>query len=262
MTEALAKSLKECFPEIQLSVESADNLDEINIKIKLIDGDDVTLYPDNLYDVYVQNPNDYEDYRDNIIQNVGELLNPTDDETVLLPVIKTLDWMASINANTTDNGEYQDSSLVYMPLAGDLVIVFALDNSASMSYLLNDQLSDYCADGEINAIYQLAMNNFQCYLQNIEIKLDDMGYIVYVDGNYDPSLILKFEQWKHLIPLKGEPIIGVIARNQLVIADSQKSAQVSALKNYIKQEFDNLLYAISADLYTIKQDKLCIYTSH
>lgn len=258
LTEELSNLIALRFPETTVTVINASSPSDISINIQKTDGtgEPLTFYPDNLYYAYLQDTTSFEDYQENIIQNIGELLNPTDETPLLLPAIKNTSWL---DACKQTDANKQDDPVVYLPLAGDLVVVFALDMSVRMSYLYQSQLVEYSPDNDLNTLYMHALNNFNSYLEHIDIQRTEIGYIIRLDGNYDASLILKVDQWLTNLSLIGQPVVAIIARNLLVIADSNDHEQVHLLRQYAKQQMDEAPYALSAELYTLKDAKLTLY---
>ncbi|MFD1259144.1 hypothetical protein [Entomomonas asaccharolytica] len=262
LTEDLVEQLKQYIPEIKATISHADEPDNISVSIERPEGDPIIFYPDNLYYAYLQGNEDFTAYKNNIIQNICDIFHAVDEEPILLPTIKPISWLDEVyRAIYQANPNAKEDPLVYLPLAGDLIIVFALDMSTRMSYLYHSQLADYSADNDLQALYLQALENFKTKLDHIEIYSSDIGYTLTLDGNYDASLVLTLEQLLPSLELKGEPIIAIIARNQLIIADSYNSQQVSMLNHYAKQQMQEAPYALSAELFCLKDNKLSLYNS-
>ncbi|UYZ84769.1 hypothetical protein MTZ49_04170 [Entomomonas sp. E2T0] len=262
LTEDLVKQLKHANPDINATILDADNPDKISVSIERPEGEPIIFYPDNLYYAYLQGNEDFDAYKNNIIQNICDIFHAVNEEPILLPAIKPISWLDEIyRAIRQADPNAEKDPLVYLPLAGDLIIVFALDMSTRMSYLYQSQLTEYSANNDLQAIYQQALENFKSKLDHIEIHTSDIGSTLCLDGNYDASLVLMLDQLLPSLELKGEPIIAIIARNQLIIADSNNPEQVSMLNQYAKQQIQEAPYALSAELFCLKDNKLSLYNS-
>lgn len=258
LTEDFIKYLTTKLPNVKATIKNANSPDNISINIERAEGDPITFYPDNLYQVYEQQNENFIHYRDNITRSISELINTQKEiEVMLLPAIKTMSWVNHVN-NVTSS-QPTDQSLIYLPLAGELVIVFALDMGNSMSFLMKNMLANYSSTLDIHEVYKQSIENFQDIIQEIELQKTNLGYMVKLDDNYEASLVLLIDQLLSSVDIEGEPVIAIIARNQLFIADSKNHQQVSDLRQYALDQIDKIPYALSSHLFCVKDKKLVPY---
>lgn len=258
LTQDFIIRLREHMPTIKASISNADDPEEISVMIERENADPITFYPDNLYHAYLHDQKNFEQYRSNIIQNILKLSQSTEEtEITLLPAIKSIDWINKVNDMT--QSPTSNNSLVYLPLAGQLVITLALDMGTQMSFLTQDQLVNYSANHNIEEVYQEALLNFKDSIKSIELNKTNIGYMAKLDDNYEASLVLLIDDLLPSITLEGEPIIAIIARNQLFIADSQNQQQIQDLQQYAKNQMSQASYPLCSELFCLKDGKLAPY---
>lgn len=171
----------------------------------------------------------------------------------MLPAFKNMDWISNIQNMT------EGRKAVYKLICADIALVFALDSTDQIRYLMEDEVEAQ-SDEELLA---QALENFAQRLNehSTQAEQTDMGIILHLDNNYDASLLLLHQQWLPDLALQGEPVIGLFARDLLVIADSANPHQLEAIKLFAEQKFAELSYCISPHLLTIKDGNITLYRS-
>lgn len=153
------------------------------------------------------------------IEGANQAVSPTVDETGLIVVLRTREYLESlVEAGSAQPLASQFSGplyLTYMLDASDSIVTLTEDNRKQRS---NDQLFD------------LAKANIRPWLKNaVEEKLEEGGSAFFVDGNtfLGPSLILLDEFWASVsASFPGDVIIAIPRKDQLFLfrADSPNAA--------------------------------------
>lgn len=179
-------------------------------------------------------------------------------KTNIMPMIKPLSWLekfAEVEGTTI-----ADCSLITFPLdfdqRGDLCVAFTFDDGDHLIYV-NKALVPHFDSAIFLAVTR---QNLLDYLmghveaQTLNINAESIGYMIHTDGEYEASLVMIMDIIKDFLKLEGSPVIGVLARDILIIADSADQAQVAGLQENAKKVIDELDNSLSSMLYTLTED--------
>lgn len=259
ITEQLQQRILERFPHLKALVINANDDNEIAIEITK-DGEHVgSMFPDNLYATYqTKDKEAYEQYVEQLLKSLPNMINrSTSDnaeqlaEETLLPCIKNLDWLEQMTQLS------KGTAPVFKPIAGDLILVFALDSESQMRFLMDDEDQTQSFDD----LFAQAMENFHQRVREIRLQggVTEIGVRLELDNDYDSSLALVTDDLLESLELEGEPVLGIFSRALFVIADSAKPEQVKELQNFANTQAAELPYALSTHLYTFKDSTITLY---
>jgi hypothetical protein len=271
VAQKLCEKMRERYKKNRFTVINPHQPDEVRIDITGTDGHTFSCYVDSLYSTYLGDPSRLGEFCENMLTTVDSLLLNTDEvRPLLLPAIKNQSWIERVQhtpQQEKDSSFFHTTSqqygrqLAHIPLVADLSIVFALDTPHHMSYVFNEQLHDFSAADDIQEVYQQALENLKTHIPGMKIKASPLGYTVHVDSNYDASMILLYDQWKERIALRGDPVIAIVARGTLIIADSDNTKQIHDLRKFVQDIFPTVAYSLSPLLFTIKDEQLSIFSA-
>lgn len=204
----------------------------------------------NCYSEYLRDPNDIEDIFIKYLNATDSIyaknngINPND----ILPVVKDIRFLQNL-IDLNDNFEENN---VFEKYNDDLYIFYVEDTETNINYLTQEDFIKL--NVEKSELQNIAINNL---LNSVEIeKHGDNGYyMLVVDGNYESSLIL-LDIWnQENFDVDGEIIIGIPARDLLLITGKNDLENLSKMKftiNEINNEGDHL---VSTQLFEYKNGK-------
>lgn len=185
------------------------------------------------------------------------------NDIILLPVIERQQWLDHIDQRASFTQNHPTSPIARIPLASDLYIVFALYKNKTFTFASDAMLAELTespipVQANVQAI-EISTNHLRSLLSEIQITHTKIGYRIGLPTVFDVGLIMLYEEWQHLLELKGSPVFGLIARDYFIVADSANSLQIDLLRKTAQQEIKIQPYALSAELFTFKNNLLSTY---
>lgn len=260
----MAKQIRQQRPNTDPQVvQSPDEPDKLYIQLNHPKMNNYVVFIDNIYHAYSNQPK----ARDQLIQqSINSLLPIEDDKNqqsedpLLLPVLKPLSWA---NFSLEQMRQYDESvtelPMFAEPLAGDLVLTYVADTTDSMQYITRDGLAMYNLTS-LQELHQKTMANLRALLPKLNIIRLSHGYGIALDANYEASMVLIFDHWREQIEIAGDPVLAIIARDQVIICGSEEPENIKTLRNYAENASKEASYGLSGQLYTIKNNQLALYS--
>lgn len=204
----------------------------------------------NCYSEYCRDPDDIEEIFLKYLNATDSIYNINNDISIndILPVIK--DGRFLQNLRDLDNN-YEENN-VFEKYNDELYIFYVEDTETNINYLSREDVESLNIDPI--KLREIAIENL---LNSIEIEKhgEDGYYMLVVDGNYESSLIL-LDIWnEENFEVDGEIIIGIPARDLLLITGKNDFENLSRMKitiNEINNEGDHL---VSTQLFEYKNGK-------
>lgn len=207
---------------------------------------------DKLYQSYQDTPQDPDILCAPLLDMVKDFLTSIQEEEIFLPMVVTEERLKEIETSL-------DAHIPYIPLVANLLVTFVLDKESRILYLTEEQLKKNFPNQDIKAIYQQTKRNLSLLLPQLKIEKSPLfEATLRVDYNYELSMLLIFEQWKHFLPFNTPPAIAIAARDAVIFADSTNSKQVDALNKVISNMHDYDTPPLVKQLLTIKNNSLQI----
>lgn len=251
-SQRFAGALRDAFPDAHIRIHPGAQ-HEARIELALADGIRANLQVGNAYQRYLNAPEDLEaTLADQVAsaRDVQRQLSAEDaqaGEGVVLPVIKTRAWHEVAMRQLGASQPQAASPFVIEPLAGDLVVTYVLDTPASMSFLSPEQAAQRELHGP--ALRAHALDNLARRLPELEIKGGDGRYAARLDRNYDAGMALLFERWRERVPLRGEPVFAIAARDELLMCGSEDGENLASLRGIAREIAGSSAYGLSAGLF-------------
>lgn len=260
----LVKIASREFPEYQYQL-GADEIEPHFLILK--EGEQYSqVHFGELYQGYLQDTS--EEARQNIFNNfvmslkkliAGIELEVFVRRTNIMPVIKPLSWLeAYAKAEGKSIGE---CSMVSFPLdfdrEGDLCVAFAFDDGDHYIYVNKSLIPNFESSTFLAVARQNLIDYLRAHLQaeTFTIQQESIGYMIRTDGEYEASLVMLMDDIVNFLELEGLPVIAVLARDILIVADSANREQVEALKESADRLINELDYALSAQLHYLTEDQ-------
>lgn len=251
-TTEFAEAFGKVGPEFHVKI-----VRDLELKIIGKGGRDFTLFLDNAFDTYRQEP---EEKQKVIAQYVASGIETytasleTVDETRIVPVIKDTGWLEETRQATRTSGEQQPPEYVYDDLNGDLVILYAEDSARSIRYLTPSSLRELKVDRK--ALRETACKNLKNILPPIERYGNAGLYRVTAGGDYEASLLLLDTIWnRENFDVKGDFVVAVPTRDVLLVTGSNDGEGIARLKALAKKSYDDGSYRLTPKLFICRNGK-------
>lgn len=183
------------------------------------------------------------------------------DDIILLPTIERQQWLDSMDQPCDVNNF--TSPIARISLVSDLFIVFTLYKNETFTFAseaILAELTDTPIPIQANLkAMEISTTHLRPLLEEIQITHTQIGYRVSLPTVFDVSLIILFEEWEHLLQIKGTPVFALIARDYFIVADSADLLQIDLLRKTVDQEIKTQPYALSAELFTFRNNLLTVY---
>lgn len=168
----------------------------------------------------------------------------------VFPVIKHRHWAeASGNIPRADD-EKRDH--IVIPLAGDLILTYAVDGEHSLHYLKHKDLREL-GFADLKALHGKALENFAAYANaHLRTEQDENGVLhCHLDGIYEAGLCLFAQdiiaQLPELFP--GQAVFTLPARNHFMICGSEDTRALTALVEQTQHLLRHSPHIFSEHLY-------------
>ena len=251
------KFTKQYFKKLKTEVQGLElvSLKELEIKTKH-NGKDLTHYLNNAYSEYVREGENKNEVFDRYIKSALTLYQPKPafSHDQIVPNIKDWRYLKELKRiQQNDEIEY-----VYEKYNDELLIFYAQDTEHSISYLVKDDIKEY--NIEIEILKEKSIKNLLNILPNIESHGEDGYFMLTAGGDYEASLILEESIWtKENFQVNGEIIIGVPARDLVLITGSEDKEGLERLKSTVTEVNQTGNHLVSDKLFILRDGKFEVY---
>ena len=179
----------------------------------------------------------------------GHKSGPTLD--VVLPLFKPRYWQGAVRQQLTATMDAApatvDLPLVRATSIPGLVITYVEDQPDAMGYVSQAQCDH--GDIDLNTLHAHALDNLaRIYLPQLVLDGGGGRYVARLDGNYDVSMMLLFDRWRHQLELHGEPMVAVPARNEVLICGDADQAGIEGMAEMALRTVQESPYALTAEV--------------
>lgn len=226
------------------------------IRIQPASGQDRTLYLDNLRGVIRTGQLD-QDYLDALLAPAAEVA----PDAFLLPMLKPADFAQSAREAMRQAGATDDQIDEAQPVCLD----YAEGLSLCLVFDMPDRIMHLTPPDQLNlgldaaALTGRAQDQFADWLAIHPYRWDETDWpgvqALRLDGNYDASLAALPQVWADAAErLGGRPAVAFIARNIVLVANSQDAVGMAGLRQAATGWPDDLPYTIAPNRIYIHTD--------
>lgn len=249
--ERYASDLRAAFPDSEILLVPGGQ-QEARLDVVLPGEVKASLRLANSYQRYLNAPQALEDILADQVASVREIQrrlagqDADEAEAVILPLVKTRAWLDTALAQAHSHQPGLEPFIVEA-LAGDLIVTYVEDSPATMSFLSPAEAAQRGLEGP--ALREHALQNLAARLPELEVGGGGGRYVARLDRNYDASMVLLFDVWGRDLPLQGEPVIGVPARDEVLICDSHDRESLEQLGSIVADIAHKSAYGLSSRLF-------------
>ena len=252
-----------------VDIEWRDDIEQTTIRLPDGQGGTMAGYLGNLYAQYCQSPNDLENLVTTALAAVMETINneqPSDMQTHIFPVLKNREWVAYCNeqAQQTSPDNAIKDDLIYTPMAGDLVLTYALALNNSIHYLTEKGLQEQQIAQE--DLFDLAMQNFLDYINTEHPHLRPSNNTTVIlfeldDGTYNASLLLYVRKLLNAaeLPFADDCICAVPTRETFLACAADDSDAIAEMRLIAAEFAKQSPYRVSDYLYRVTDGSITPY---
>lgn len=239
-TKALQEKVK------GLIIVSVNGLEVVS---KVQDSDEHRHFLDNAYIEYSHDIKRIKEVISRYVNASVDSYQPNQPVTTdsILPVIKDKRFLKGLMDMSPNAGAQQ----IHESYNSDLDIFYVLDTEHSIRYLTKPDQDDLGLS--IDELREIAINNLNRF--DIRSHGEEGYYMITAGGTYEASMIL-LDIWnKDNFDVNGEIVIGVPARDLLVVTGSRDSAHLHKMYDLVNEISETGNYLVSDKLFEWKGDR-------
>lgn len=247
-------------------IDWGDSIDDTVMRFSDGNGGSHATYLGNFYALYCQNPDDLDGIVAGTFASLLEARGADELEDVsahLFPVIKNTEWVAQSREQMRQaypDGDIENV-LVFMPLAGDLVLTYVLDMDNSMRYFTRHDFADQALD--LNDVHALAEQNFLAYAgDKVGLKSFDGSSLVLfsLDGNYEATLLLYLRELLESagLPFADDCAFAVPTRDAVLACAADDAAALAQMREAAAELAERSPYRVSQYFYRRKDGEITL----
>lgn len=247
-TAEFAEALHKSSPELKVQV-----VEEMQLKVTSADNHDFTLYLDNAYDQYKQDPKSKYAIFANYVGSFSETVASAPkseglDRTLIIPVIKDRAWLDETQKALRDRGAKEIPEVIHEDLNSDLIIIYAEDSPQNIRYFTAKDLEK--AHIQQEDLRSLACENLKRVIPKIERHGGDGLFMLAAGGSYEASLLLIDSVWDGLKKdVKGDIVIAIPTRDVLIVTGSDDSQGINKMNQIVKEASAQGSYRLTSKLF-------------
>jgi uncharacterized protein YtpQ (UPF0354 family) len=203
----------------------------------------------NAYDIYKADPTKkaevMERYAGSCLAGIATMTAPL-ERTRIVPMVKNRDWLDEVKKAAAHSGK--KSGTIFEDLNPDLIVVYAEDFPDNMRFLTPPLLETAAIDRK--ELRELACNNLRKILPEIKYNGANGFYMITAGGDYEASLLLLDSIWTDKkMDIKGDIVVGIPAREFLLVGDTSRPAAVERLRGLVEKAYQEGTYKLSPKLF-------------
>ncbi|NOU61980.1 DUF1444 family protein [Marinifilum caeruleilacunae] len=240
------QKLKKKIPGLELV-----SLIGLELRTKLDSRDEMRHLLDNSYAEYKNAPKDLNEIIEKYTNASKELFEPRKSvkEERIIPIVKDYRFL---NETIKQNPSFE-SDFLFEKYNEELYVFYAEDRETTIAYLKKEEIEPL--EISFNDLRQKAIQNFGNLATNIERHGGDGEYMVTIGGDYESSLIL-LDIWNSdNFPVDGEIVIGVPARDLVLVTGSNDKKNIQKMKEKIREINATGDHVVSDKLFIMNADK-------
>lgn len=256
-TEAFSRALTERAPALAILRSGP-----LHLTAKDAAGKEFQAFLDNAYNNYRQDPAALDGILETYTAGLVETWQADDhiDTTRIVPVVKDAAYVPDIRAAMRSHGSNPDWEPVFETYNEALVILYAEDTERNIRYMGTSEMAE--TGFPIEGRLARALANLKVLLPKLQVYDQGGFYWVTAGGDYDASLLLFDRLWQNLkLPIKGELVAAVPARNVLVVTGTEESQGLIALKHFVAETIASDSYPLTDQLFVYRDGKFVLFES-
>jgi uncharacterized protein YtpQ (UPF0354 family) len=250
-TDEFVKAMRKSESSLKIEVVS-----EMQLKVTPANGRESTLFLDNAYSSYRQDPQSKKDIIKRYVAAGLETVSaskssPALDSNRIVPIVKDRPWLDEVRKSLMDRGAKETPEDVYDELNADLIIVYAEDSPKNIRYLTPKDLEKARLDR--NTLKTLASKNLLKLLPKIERHGTGGFYMITAGGDYEASLLVIDSIWNDLQKdVHGDVVVAIPNRDLLIVTGSKDRQGIEKMKQLVQKSYSEGSYRLTPKLFAYR----------
>ncbi len=234
-TETFVQRLKTAWPDTKVTTK-----DNLFVHAEGPNGRTLDISLANLYAGYRSNPGGLNELIRDYVAKISpprgsSTTSAALDRTLIIPVIKDRPWLDEVNGRIRAQVGKDAPGVAVDDFNNELVVIYALDDSKRMRYLMADELSGIERDG----LRTLALKNLTRIMPKIQMATDGTLAMMIAGGDYEASLLLLDNIWTDgTVKVKGDVVVAIPTRSMLLVTGSQDRAGLKRMREIVAKNAD------------------------
>lgn len=247
-TQEMVQRMQKQRPDLQFAAKGP-----LHVQVKRQGQEQATAFFDNAYNAYKSDPQNkqavMEQYTAALIETVQSNKNAKIDKTLIVPVIKDKAWPEEIRKSLQASGKGdKPPAYAFDPYNEELLVLYAEDTDNNIRYLDEQQIEE--AGVPRSELRALAVANLKRLLPEVALQKGDGVLMVTAGGTYEASLLLLDEIWiPNAIAVQGDVVVGIPARDLLLVTGSQTPGGVDKLRQVVNATAQDANYKLTNTLF-------------
>lgn len=255
---AVIEELQSQAPDFKVS-----RVGPLHLKVEDAEGGAFQMFLDNAYRKYRAAPGAEAEI---IAEHVASILEtqaresrPVDPARVV-PVIKDNAFIPETRLGALQGGGAQQAwnDPAHERYNAELVILYAEDTELNIRYLSEEELENIGFTREDRRAR--AVENLKALLPGVQAQGGDGTFMLSAGGNYEASLLLFDRMWQSgQLPVKGELVVAVPARDVLVVTGSEDPAGLEIMRDIIADVMSSGSYTLTDRLFVYRDGRFVVF---
>ncbi|MBX9899333.1 MAG: DUF1444 family protein [Burkholderiaceae bacterium] len=244
-TARFVKNLAAASPATKVTVKGP-----LELQIEPQSGDIQSVFLDNAYRTYAQDPKAIEEV---LRRYVSSTLEPQQqqkqvDRSRIIPIIKDRAWLVEIAHSLQSRGLNSAPENVFEEFGDELLVVYAEDTLTNIRYLTRADLKE---SGLTQAqLRPLAVQNLGRILPQVEIHKGALVSMITAGGNFEANLLALPDIWKDLEQhVDGDIVVAIPARDLLLLTGSKTPGGIAKLRELAAKAYRESSYQLTDTLF-------------
>lgn len=257
-TAVFVKELRAKIPSINVTIKN-----DLELSLNQADRANYLSNLHNPYQTYLLDPKKLDEIINQYIASTKEVFEQkvvTISTESIIPIVKDKFWLSETKKYIAQNFPSEnksgsaDSDFIYEEYNDDLVILYAVDSPSNLSFITKKALKE--SNIPKNKLHDIAINNLNKKLPNIELHNGPLVSIITAGGNFEASILLLDDIWTgQNLPYQGNVVVAIPARDVLLVADAKNPDAISKLREMVKKSIENSSYSLTDQLFIYKNGK-------
>lgn len=240
-----------------------DRIADLELKVKMADGASHSIFLDNAYNQYCNDPAQRDEILETYIHSFLEVTSNREapiDPKRIVPVIKDRGWMEGIQETLRERGGNDQELPAYVtdPYNSELAIFYAEDSPKNIRYLTEEAFAELHLDRA--TLREQAIGNLMDLINGYEVMGGDGLYMITAGGDYEASLLLVDQIWDaEAMPVDGEYVVAIPARDLLIVTGSGNTEAIERLRDMANESAASFSYSLTPVLFIRKDGAFEVY---
>jgi len=258
-TREFADALHQAAPDLKV-----ETVHDLQLTVTPPSGNASSVFLDNAYDLYKQNPSAKADVFQKYIASDQESIanaqmHDTVDRDHIIPIVKDRPWLDEMTESLRIRGNTNQFEEVHEDLNPELIILYAEDSPKAIRYLTPDNLIKNGLDR--SELRSLASKNLMNLIPPIQRHGTNGFYALDAGGNYEASLLVVDSVWTDLQKdVRGDVVVAIPTRDILMVTGSNDQDGLGRMKKMVDEAYAQGSYRLTDKLFVYREGRFVLFT--